>query len=503
MRKSVRERLAEAKRRKDGPQVMSFEDLMLLLLDPRPRPNRRANPTQLAFILDNSPFSAFMGPKGSAKTSAGAAAGWLRMLLQPGSKGLVTRKDYNDLKQTTRLRFEEMLQRLPAGTLLDRSKEPPETWYINTVPMLSPEGDVLDDTPAQVSFAGLESLGEAGSYEFDWAFIDEASEVEERSVHAVNGLMRNIPRWAESMGELRGFYRTMMAFNPTDTFHWLYTACTGFNYQGHKVKEPWVKLFTPQLKENQRNLPRDYYERLAETMPADMRVRLVEGQWGAVFEGAPVLKEFSTSLHVIKNLMQQFDVHAPLYRFWDFGYRHPCVIWAQIDEMGRLLHFKELMVENVEIAAFVDMVRTREAQWFPGHEKFLDYGDPAARQKKDTGSTLAVLAQKGIVLRYQISTIEAGLSTMRVWMERLIGGAPAVQYDADGCPILIRGLAGGYHMDDKGEKPLKDGYYDHLVDANRYGYVNLFGVTGYRPTANAPKSLEYNPAYDSQLMRGM
>lgn len=505
MRKSIREKLADAKRAKAQPQFLSFEELMLLLLDPRPKERRQANPTQRAFILDSSPFSAFMGPKGSAKTSAGAAAGWLRMLLQPGSKGLVTRKDYNDLKQTTRLRFDEMLNRLPKGTLLDRSKEPPETWYIQPVPMLNPDGSILDDTPSQVTFAGLESLGEAGSYEFDWSFIDEASEVEERSVHAVNGLMRNIPKWVEATGQLDGFYRTMLAFNPTDTFHWLYTACTGLDHQGRKVKDPWMRLFTPIHRENQRNLPGDYYDRLAETMPADMRVRLVDGHWGAVFEGSPVLREFKRNLHMVRGLFaKRFDPYSPLLRFWDFGYRRPYVVYAQLDYLGRLLHFKEFMGENIEIGPFVEQARTREKLWFPGHTEFLDYGDPAARQKKDTGSTLTVLADKGIVLRYRITTIEEGLATMRVWMERIIDGEPAVQYDEEGCPILTRALSGGYHLDENGQKPVKDGFYDHPVDADRYGFANLFGATGKSRLAalkTMPTSLEYNPNLDS-LARG-
>jgi len=465
------------------------------------------NPTQRAFIFDTSPVSAFMGPKGSAKTSAGCAAGLIRALMQPGSKGVVLRKDYNDLKQTTRLRCEEMIRRLPKGTLLDRSKEPPEQWYIQPVPLLNPDGSVLDDTPSLITFAGLESLEEGGSVEADWAFIDEASEIEERSLGAVLGWCRNIPSWASTLAATpnSGFYRVMLAFNPTDTFHWLYTACTGLDHQGRKVREPYIKLFTPQYRENQRNLPADYYDRLAATLPADMRQRLVEGQWGAVFEGDPVFREFVWHIHVKRGLYKtRFDPHAPLLRFWDFGYRRPYVVWAQLDHQGRLLHFKEFMGENVEIAAFVEQARTREALWFPGHEEFMDYGDPAARQKKDTGSTLAVLASKGINLRFKVGvTIEEGLQTMRVWLERLIDKEPALQYDEEGCPILVRALGGGYHYDinDKSgtKKPVKDGFYDHPVDADRYGITNLFGVTGRRiqeVVRDYPQSLEYDPRFD-------
>ena len=508
MRKSVREKLADLKRSKDKTQEMSLEELVLLMLDPRPTGKREMNPTQRAFIFDNAPVSGFMGPKGSAKTSAGSAAGFIRALLQPGSKGVVLRKDYNDLKQTTRLRFEEMLRRLPKGTLLDRSKEPPEQWFIQPIPLLNPDGTILDDTPSIITFSGLESLEEGGSVEADWAFIDEASEIEERSLGAVLGWGRNIPSWAETLAQTKnsGFYRTMLAFNPTDTFHWRYTACTGLDHQGRKVREPYIKLFTPQYRENQRNLPIDYYDRLAATMPSDMRTRLVEGHWGAVFEGDAVLREFKRHLHMRRGLFaERFDIHAPLLRFWDFGYRRPYVVWAQLDFQGRLLHFKEFMGENIEIAPFIEQVRTREKLWFPGHSDFMDYGDPAARQKKDTGSTLTVLADKGIHLRFKVgATIEEGLGTMRVWLERIIDGEPAILYDEEGCPILTRALSGGYHYDKTDEtmskKPVKDGFYDHPVDADRYGIVGLFGPTGKsnrEVVKDYPVSLEYNAQYDT------
>lgn len=509
MRKSTREKLADLKRStKTGAQQMSLEELVLLMLDPRPFGQRQMNVTQRAFIFDNAPVGGFMGPKGSAKTSAGSAAGFLRTLMHPGSKGVVLRKDSNDLKQTTRLRFDEMLRRLPKGTLLDRSKEPPETWYIQPIPLLHPDGSLWDDSPSLITFSGLESLEEGGSVEADWAFVDEASEVTERSVAAVTGWMRNIPPWAESLAQLKGsgFYRTMMAFNPTDTFHWLYTACTGNDHQGRKVREPWVKLFTPVYRENQRNLPADYYDTLALTMPNDMRMRLVEGQWGAVFDGDAVFREFSRALHMRQDLFKtRYDVNAPLLRFWDFGYRRPYVVWCQLDHLGRLLHFKEFMGENIEIGPFIDQVRTREKLWFPYHEDFMDYGDPAARQKKDTGSTLQVLASKGISLRFKVGvSIEEGLATMRVWFERIIDKEPAIQYDADGVPILTRALSGGYHYDKNDiaqvKKPVKDGFYDHPVDGDRYGITNLFGVSGKSQqelVKDFPTSLEYTAQADT------
>lgn len=501
MRKSTIEKRIEARKKKVEAVTMTVEDLFLLLLDgDRPPEVRQANPSQRAFVFDPFHFKAFMGPKGSAKTSAGCSAGWLRTLLQPGSKGFVCRKDYNDLKQTTKLRMEEMLRRLPKGTLLDRTKDPPETWFLEAIPVLTPEGDVIDDTASQITFVGLDAIGEAGSYEIDWAFVDEASELSDiRGIHAINGLRRNMPKWWPKVPpECRPNYSTMLAFNPTDTFHELYTACTGLDHAGRKVAEPIIRLFVANKKENQRNLPADYYDLLSATMPEDMKMRLVEGAWGSTFQGAPVVRQFKYGLHVRDDLMKEYDSYTELYRFWDFGYRRPYVVWCQMDLEGRLLAFKELMGENLEIGPFIDKAFAFQNKHFPAHREFIDYGDPAARQKKDTGSTLQVLVSRGIMLRYRITTIDEGLQAVRVWMEKIIDGYPALQFDRSGVPILINALRGGYHMDEEsGQTPIKDGYYDHPVDAYRYGIVNVFGIMDQKfDTSNLPSSLEYRPEAD-------
>jgi hypothetical protein len=41
---------------------------------------------------------------------------------------------------------------------------------------------------------------------------------------------------------------------------------------------------------------------------------------------------------------------------------------------------------------------------------------------------------------------------------------------------LIDGLLGGYHLKEDGVTPRKDGHFDHLIDALRYGCWNIFGV---------------------------
>lgn len=477
MRKSKLEVLRDKKRKEMKPVETDIDGLFKLML------NGEFNPTQREFIYSPNRIKAYMGPAGCAKTSTLAAAGLGRALFQPGSKGFVSRNDYNDLMDTTALRMQEMLLRLPKGILLDRDKSPPMKWWIRPIV----EGD-----PSQITFVGLKD--DIVGVEADWWIVDEANEVEEVRFHQINARLRNI------VGKQYGFMMGL-AFNPPVKHHWLYTACTGFNDADRKVSDPWMTLFKPQSKENIRNLPDGYYEALAKTMPEDQRQRFVEGEWGTTFEGKPVYREFNFGIHA-KSLA--FDPYLPLMRFWDFGYGHPYCGFAQFDECGRLLILREKFGTDVEIVPFIEQCKALTVQCFPGARNILDFGDPAAKQKKDTGSTLAELWRAGIQLRFRASRIDEGVRLLRMRMEKFIQGKPAFMIDKDNCTVLLAALRGGYHMDELGLKPEKDGYYDHSADALRYLAINVFHGPGEGvPIAsltdsgsNIPDSIEYDPSYD-------
>lgn len=489
MRKSKLERLREAKLQSMAAVELDLDGLLKLLADgDRPAAERRLNPTQQRFIYSPDRIKAYMGVVGCAKTSTLCAAGFSRALLQPGSKGLVARHDYNDLLDTTMGRMQEMLSRLPHGTLLDRDKSPPAKWWIQPVPVRDPVTGAIDDRPSQITFMGLKDA--MGSYDFNWAIVDEANEVAESRIHEINTRLRTPG----------GDYMVALAYNPPDKHHWLYTACTGKDFQDRRKAEPWITLFEPEPNENTRNLPDGYYQNLAATLPEDMRQRLIEGKWGSTFEGQPVFRQFRMALHCRRNI--EFTPDAPIFRFWDFGYSRPYCCWAQLDFHGRLKVLREVLGENMEVRPFVDLCKSRQAQWFRGPFEFTDYGDPAVKQKKDTGQTLAKLAQAGIQMGFRYSKIEWGLTAIRNRLETMIEGEPQLQFDTGGVPILIAGLRGGYHLDEMGLKPVKDGFYDHPVDAFRYGIINVFGIHDGEKRAPLTGRHQQVPAVPHYLVEG-
>lgn len=494
MRKTRADKYREQQFSGREPETLNMEEFAAKLADAgrhSKKSERLLNPTQRDVIFSQKKVNAYMGAAGAAKTSSILTAGFLRALFQPGSKGAICRYDYNKHAQTTLPAAQAMLNVLPPGTLLGRDKSPPETWTIKPI---------IEGPPSTIYFMGLKD--EVVGFEIDWAAVDEANEVEKRRILELVGRLRNfIPNMPPDADP----YTLFLAFNPPDTTHWLYTACTGQDHKGRHVAPPWMDLFTPKFRENAKNLRSGYYEDLEEKYAGadDLKARFIMGQWGTTFPGDPVYRQFSVNQHVKRDL--QYDPFATLYRFWDFGYNSPACVFAQLDLSDRLLVLYEIIGSKMEIQDFARHVKAETGRQFPRQkERVIDYGDPAVRQKKDTGSTLAELAKENITMMYKISLIDDGVRLIRQRLGLLIEGEPAIQFDEVGAPILINAMKGGYHLEEalrdnrKDPMPKKDGYYDHVSDAFRYGMVNLFGGSVDRAEVhNLPGNLGYGGEYDS------
>jgi len=463
-----------------------LEGLLKLMVSPSemPKEERKLNPTQAAFIYSPIRNKAYMGPAGCAKTTTGVAAIVLRAVMQPGTKYMIARHDYNDLKGTTLERFDEVIGRLPQGMVIDRDKSPPAKYIINSIPqkIVRPDGtSYTDDRPSTIQFFGAKSGW--GSYDWNAVHVDEADECEEKRIDELQSRLRTPG----------GGYSVMLTFNPPDKTHWLFTKCTGMDYEDKKIKEPTFTLFTPQPTENEHNLPPGYYAEMLANMPEDMADRLVRNRWGQVFPGDPVYRQFSKAMHVTDNF--EYEPGATLYRFWDFGYQRPCCLWCMIDQFGRLWVMHELLGKQQQVAAFGQQVNMLTERYCPGVERIEDYGDPAVKQQKDTGQSLAIIKREcGITVRFKHTPFDLSLQEVRHRFETIVEKKPSIQI-ARRCRMLIASLAGGYHLKDDGVTPKKDGLYDHLPDALRYGVWNT--LVGRRYSGNeAPASVAYQPGAD-------
>jgi hypothetical protein len=460
---------------------------------------RPLNPTQRSFIFDthdseNFPrdIRGFGGAAGAGKTTAAFALMLATAAVVPGFRGGIGRYDYNKLEKMNIPDLDKMLGRAPRKLLIDRSKSAPMVWTIAN-----------GGEPSTIMFLNLKEY--PGGLELNWMHIEEASELPDSD--AVDALWSRLR--SPDPYDLQA--RLTMTFNPPPKSHWLYPACTGRDMRDRPDRKigghPWVKWYRPRPRENAHNLRRGYYEEMEKStsMSEAERASKLDGNFGSTFEGEPVYREFKPNLHVRP---VRFISYLPLLRFWDFGYRTPVCLWAQCDEKGGLTVLKEEIGENVEAYEFAMRCKTQTAQQFPSAKSVLDWGDPAVRQVKDTGSALADYARAGITIQYDPGiTIEKGVKVLRQRLSTLIEGEAAFLIHPD-CVLTIEAFKGGYKLGKvlsaTGEpEPVKDGVYDHPMDALRYGVWGLFGGgRAFNPAAYAkggsdfPDSLEYNSAHD-------
>ena len=185
-----------------------------------------------------------------------------------------------------------------------------------------------------------------------------------------------------------------------------------------------------------------------------------------------VFSEFEPAKHV---RTVDYDPNLPLYRALDFGFVNPFVcLWIQVDAEERI----RVIDEYVRSRATVDVHAAELKQRTPCSEERTagTFCDPAGAGVNDVTGTSIVreLRSFGIFARWRHSGIAEGIELIRRALRRGDGQSRLVI--SPKCQRLIEALQ-CYHYPEScsaanSELPLKDGIYDHPIDALRYFFVN-------------------------------
>ena len=188
-----------------------------------------------------------------------------------------------------------------------------------------------------------------------------------------------------------------------------------------------------------------------------------------------VFDEFDPAVHVQP---VDYDPNLPLYRSLDFGFVNPFVcLWIQVDppEAGGVVRvIDEYVRSRATIDVHADEIKSRT----PCSEEQVaaTFCDPAGASVNDVTGTSVVreLRTLGIVVRFRRSSILHGIELIRRAIRSGDGKSRLVI--SPRCQRLIEALQCYHYPEDGGaagrELPLKDGVYDHPMDALRYFFVN-------------------------------
>jgi len=185
-----------------------------------------------------------------------------------------------------------------------------------------------------------------------------------------------------------------------------------------------------------------------------------------------VFDEFDPVVHV-RDI--DYDANLPMYRSLDFGFVNPFVcLWMQVDNDGVVRVIDEYVRSRATIDVHAEQIKAKTA----GGEGRVTamFCDPAGGGTNDVTGTSAVreLRAMGIAVRYRHSGILEGIELIRRAIRAGDGKSRLVI--SPRCQRLIEAMRCYHYPDGAGrsgaELPLKDGVYDHPIDALRYFFVN-------------------------------
>jgi phage terminase large subunit len=405
------------------------------------------------------------GSVGSAKSTTALWKLTEMMLDHPGATVLGARRTYSQIEDTIYAKAQEFFDKfdIPYNT-----NKKFTTIYLkngSTYRMRS-----ADRTAKSKDDKAADLL----STEFSGALLEEADEIPEEFVNTIPGRLR----------QKVGVRRKMIFYicNPPSTDHWIYHKFFVDN-DPHSPKSRY-RVFQMLVQDNVEHVGegyiRDIHADWADN-PA-LYLRMVKGLFGPSVKGYPIFqRHFKPLIHIADSAIHtRWNPNQPMYRCWDFGFLHPAIVVFQDDTVtGQIRVFEAILGEKELLDPFADRWLTHLNKLYPNAD-WLDPCDPSGKKRSDLSEKTAteILKSKGCRVVYKKTNIEYGLNIIAEQLSTMIpyrkGPVSAILIDPK-AELMVHALQFGYCQEkdipDDIVKPVKDGTYDHIMDAFRYGVI--------------------------------
>ena len=450
-------------------------------------------PGQKALLESDAKYICALGGYGSGKTLAGCILAVQLSLAVPGNRGIVMRRTYSKLHDSTEKIFLEVLDRIGVPF---KTHENRDGW---------PHRIQLLEGGSEVLFRETKDLGRFLGPEYGWFLLDEAGEEPEKTFLDLISRLR-LPR-------AKDYLRGILLSNPPHDRHWI-AGHFGLTPGKRIISGTTYHLIRSTTLENF-NLPADYVADLRANHPESEVNRILMGEYGFAMEGTPVYMPPFRHNHNVAPLIVR---PATIARGWDFGYRAPAVTWHQFLRCvkGRVHWFvlDVLAPQNLETEEFAKLVFQHHKDHYAVSPDsrwklpVVDVGDASGAQHNERGpGPILRLASPPWNLKFKyrkFKDIDPGLDLVRLALRKKCECGYYILQIARQAKPIIDMFAGGYHYPRNRsttgapiDKPVKDNYYDNIADSIRY-----VGELLYRPTLRDPKLLDDLLADQPQEVRG-
>lgn len=403
----------------------------------------------LALISNRDIEVCLDGPAGTGKTFGALFKIHALLTYYPTAKALVARKTNTALAGSALATYRDLLDPREDVRYFGGNKVKPAAFEY-------PNGSVM-------IVNGLDKPDKVKSWEFDIAYINEATECELEDIEFVRSRLRH---------DAIGYNQLIMDVNPGPPTHWLNQrmnmGITKRLLSRHKDNPRFYDLKTQDWTEDGKN----YIFGVLGGLTGVRKLRLRDGIWAAA-EGTVYEEEWDPAIHII----DRFEIPESWSRYWsiDFGFRNPFVwqAWAENPD-GELFRYREIYITGrlvEDLAAQIMDITANEPR--PVVIVCDHDAEDRATFEKHTGYTTHAAPK----------AVSVGIQTVQARLRKKKNGRPSIYFLRDSLverdsalatislPTCTESEFESYVWDTSNgkqtkEEPLKK--YDHGMDATRY-----------------------------------
>lgn len=339
------------------------------------------NPKQKLFCQARNRYVAYGGARGGGKShvlrlkAAGGA------LSYPGIRILIVRREYPELEQGLIIPMRKLI---PAELATYNGSMRMFTFANGSIIKFGHYGNGDD----------IEYQGQ----EYDWIFIDEATQFTEEKFRTLGACLRGatkIPR------------RMYLTCNPGGVGHeWVKRLFVDREYQDGENPKDYCFIHAtiddnPQLMEASPE-----YKQMLDLLPEDVRRAWRYGDWNAL--AGTFFPEFRKESHVIEPFYR-IPAEWKKYRAFDYGLDMLACLWVAVDFEGRCYVYREVQQPGLIVSEAAKLMLSLT----PEHEhiEFTIAPPDMWNRQKDSGKSMAELfAQNGV------GVVRASNNRVQGWM---------------------------------------------------------------------------------------
>lgn len=348
----------------------------------------KANPKQAEFYESRTLYTCYGGARGGGKSHAVRTKAVLGCLYWAGIKVLILRRTYPDLENSIVM---PLLQSIPQ-----------QLYNYNATTHL-----IRFTNGSTIKFGHFQGHSSAAEYqgqEYDWIFIDEATQFTEMEFRIMGGCLRgtsDIPK------------RMYLTCNPGGVGHqWVKRLFIDRKYKTNSANPEEnenpddYKFIFATVEDNQELMKKSpQYLQMLSALPEHMRAAHRYGDWDAL--GGAYFPEFGED-----QLINDFSIpdNWVRYRSFDYGLDMLACFWIAIDESDTAYVYREAYQSNLVVSEAADLINAMTPS---GETISITFAPPDMwTTLKDTGKTMAE-----IYMNHGVYLVKAPNNRVQGWMQ--------------------------------------------------------------------------------------